>query len=80
MDQSTVMAWDTALRASDRESARSLLTDDASYRAPDPPIDCANPDEIIDLMRSLKEVNPDVELLASLEDFPTRVSALASMS
>ena len=111
--QSTVMAWDTALRASDWEGARSLLTDDASYRAPDPPIDCANPDEIIDLMRSFKGVNPDVELLelevfgdhavaslrqpawdaewfqvitvrddqiASLEDFPTRVSALASMS
>jgi hypothetical protein len=111
--ESTVMAWDSALRASEWETARSLLTDDAVYTAPDPPIDCATPDEIIDLMRSFKGVNPDVELLglevvgdhglaslrqpawdaewyqvitvrgdliAKLEDFPTRESAQASIS
>ena len=61
--QSTVMAWDTALRYADWDRARSLLTDDATYVAPDPPIDCATPDDIIDLMRSFKGVNPDVELL-----------------
>jgi hypothetical protein len=111
--KSTVMAWDGALRASEWGTARSLLTDDAVYTAPDPLIDCPNPDAIIDLMRSFKGVNPDVELLdlkvvgdralaslrqpawdaewfqvitirdgriARLEDFPTRESALASMS
>jgi hypothetical protein len=61
--ESTVTAWDRALRASEWETARSLLTDDAVYTAPDPPIDCATPEEIIDLMRSFKGVNPDVELL-----------------
>jgi ketosteroid isomerase-like protein len=29
--ESTVMAWDTALRASEWETARSLLTEDALY-------------------------------------------------
>ena len=61
--RSTVMAWDAALRYADWERARSLLTDDATYAAPDPPIDCSGPDEIIELMRSFKGVNPDVELL-----------------
>jgi SnoaL-like domain len=61
--RSTVMAWDAALRYSDWERARSLLTADATYVATDPPIDCATPDQIVDLMRSFKGVNPDVELL-----------------
>jgi len=61
--RSTVMAWDTALRYADWGRARSLLTDDATYIAPDPPIDCAGPDDIIELMKSFKGVNPDVELL-----------------
>ncbi len=59
----TVMAWDTALRQSEWETARSLLDDGAVYVATDPPINCANADEIVDLMRSFKGVNPDVELL-----------------
>jgi hypothetical protein len=111
--ESIVMDWDRALRASEWDTARALLADDATYQGPDPPIDCATPDEIIDLMRSFKGVNPDVELLglevlgdravaslrqpawdvewyqviavrgdqiASLEDFPTRESALAAIS
>jgi hypothetical protein len=61
--RSTVMAWDAALRYADWEGARSLLSDNATYVATDPPIDCATPDEIVDLMRSFKGVNPDVELL-----------------
>ena len=61
--RSTVMAWDTALRYADWERARSLLTDDATYVASDPPINCSSADEIIDLMRSFKGVNPDVELI-----------------
>jgi hypothetical protein len=61
--ESTVMAWDSALRASEWETARSLLTDDARYSASDPDIDCATADEIVDLMRSFKGVNPDVEML-----------------
>jgi len=61
--RSAVMAWDTALRYADWERARSLLTDDATYIASDPPIDCSNAEEIIDLMRSFKGVNPDIELL-----------------
>jgi hypothetical protein len=61
--ESIVMAWDRALRDSEWETARSILTDDAVYTAADPPIDCATADEIIDLMRSFKGVNPDVELL-----------------
>lgn len=62
--ESTVMAWDSALRASEWETARSLLTDDARYSASDPDIECATADEIVDLMRSFKGVNPDVEMLA----------------
>ena len=61
--RSTVMAWDTALRYADWERARSLLVDDATYVASDPPINCSSADEIIDLMRSFKGVNPDVELI-----------------
>ena len=61
--RSTVMDWDTALRDSDWEKARSLLADDATYIASDPPINCSSADEIIDLMRSFKGVNPDVELI-----------------
>ncbi len=61
--RSTVLAWDTALRRSEWETARSLLIDDAVYIATDPPINCTNADEIVDLMRSFKGVNPDVELL-----------------
>lgn len=61
--ESTVMAWDDALRRSAWETARTLLTEDATYTADDPPIDCTTPDQIIDLMRSFKGVNPDVELL-----------------
>jgi hypothetical protein len=61
--RSTVMAWDTALRDAKWDRARTLLTEDATYVATDPPIDCASPDEIIDLMRSFKGVNPDVEML-----------------
>jgi hypothetical protein len=61
--RATVMAWDTALREAAWETARSLLADDAVYVASDPPINCANADEIVDLMRSFKGVNPDVELL-----------------
>ena len=61
--RSTVMAWDAALRYADWDRARSLLTDDATYVAADPPIDCATPDEIVELLRSFKGVNPDVELL-----------------
>jgi hypothetical protein len=61
--ESTVMAWDTALRASEWETARSLLTEDALYTSEEPLIDCPGPDEIVDLMRSFKGVNPDVELL-----------------
>ena len=57
------MDWDTALRDSDWEKARSLLSDDATYVASDPPINCSSADEIIDLMRSFKGVNPDVELI-----------------
>jgi hypothetical protein len=109
---STVMAWDSALRAADWDTARSLLAVDATYTAPDPPIACSTPDEIIDLMRSFKGVNPDVELLelevmgkhaiaklrqpawdwewfqlitvedeliAGLEDFPSREAALAAL-
>lgn len=57
------MAWDTSLRAADWDQARSLLAEDATYTATDPPIACSNADEIIDLMRSFKGVNPDVELL-----------------
>jgi hypothetical protein len=111
--ESTVMAWDSALRSSEWETARSLLTDDARYTASDPDINCATADEIIDLMRSFKGVNPDVEMLdlevigdsaiaslrqpawdwewvqlievadeliARLEDFPTREAALAAVS
>ena len=37
--------------------------DDATYVASDPPINCSSADEIIDLMRSFKGVNPDVELI-----------------
>jgi hypothetical protein len=59
----TVIAWDTALRESAWETARSLLADDAVYVATDPPINCANADEIVDLMKSFKGVNPDVELI-----------------
>jgi hypothetical protein len=61
--ESTVMAWDAALRASEWETARSLLTDHATYTSEEPLIDCPGPDEIVDLMRSFKGVNPDVELL-----------------
>ena len=61
--RSTVMAWDTALRYADWERARSLLVDDATYVASDPPINCSSADEIIDLMQSFKGVNPDVELI-----------------
>jgi hypothetical protein len=61
--RSTILAWDTALRDADWEKARSLLTEDATYLATDPPIDCEAADEIIDLMQSFKGVNPDVELL-----------------
>ena len=57
------MAWDTALRDAEWDRARALLTEDATYSAPEPPIDCASADEIIDLMRSFKGVNPDVEML-----------------
>jgi hypothetical protein len=74
--ESTVMGWDRALRDSQWETARSLLSDDAVYTAPDPPIDCAGPDEIVELMRSFKGVNPDVELLG-LEVLGDR--ALASL-
>ena len=61
--RSIVMDWDRALRDSDWEKARSLLSDDATYVASDPPINCSSADEIIDLMRSFKGVNPDIELI-----------------
>ena len=61
--RSTVMDWDKALRDSDWEKARSLLSDDATYVASNPPINCSSADEIIDLMRSFKGVNPDVDLI-----------------
>jgi len=57
------MDWDKALRDSDWEKARSLLSDGATYVASNPPINCSSADEIIDLMRSFKGVNPDVDLI-----------------
>ncbi len=61
--RSTVMDWDRALRDSDWAKARLLLADEATYVASDPPINCSSADEIIDLMRSFKGVNPDIELI-----------------
>ncbi len=58
-----MIAWDTALREADWDRARSLLTEDATYTATDPPIACSDAEEIVDLMRSFKGVNPDVEVL-----------------
>jgi SnoaL-like domain len=63
-----VERWDAALRAGDWPSARSLLTEDASYHTPeaaDPEynIDCETPDEIVDLMASFKGQMPDIEVV-----------------
>lgn len=62
-----VLAWDAALRAGDWAAARAALTDDATYTSPAMPedvrIDCASPDEIVDLMRSFKGQMPDVEVV-----------------
>ncbi len=64
---SVVERWDASLRAGDWELARSLLTEDATYTAPeaDPAyrVDCASPDQIIGLMSEWKGVNPDVEVV-----------------
>ena len=74
--RSTIMDWDSALRDADWEKARTLLADDATYVAVDPPIDCKGPDDILDLMRSFKGVNPDVELLDLEVTGPSGIAAL----
>jgi ketosteroid isomerase-like protein len=62
-----VERWDAALRAGDWAAARELLTDDATYHAPEAPeeyrIDCESPDEIVDLMASFKGKASDVEVV-----------------
>jgi len=63
-----VRSWDAALRAGAWTAARALLTDDAEYHTPeaadpDYDIDCATPDEIIDLMASFKGQMPDIEVV-----------------
>jgi SnoaL-like domain len=64
---SVVERWDGSLRAGDWELARSLLTDDATYTAPEAAaefaVECKSADEIVDLMRQWKGVNPDVEVV-----------------
>jgi hypothetical protein len=62
-----VLAWDAALRAGDWDAARAALTDDATYASPAMPedvrVECASPDEIVELMRSFKGQMPDVEVV-----------------
>jgi hypothetical protein len=62
-----VTAWDGSLRLGDWEAARALLTEDATYTAPDWPedqrVNCESPEEIIDFLRSLKGKLPDVEVV-----------------
>jgi hypothetical protein len=64
---SVVERWDSSLRAGDWELGRSLLTDDATYPAPEADaeyrVDCASDYEIIELMTKFKGVNPDVEVV-----------------
>lgn len=62
-----VERWDAALRAGEWGTARDLLTDDATYDAPDAPPDyrtpCATPDEIVAFLRGWKGRVPDVEVV-----------------
>lgn len=62
-----VQAWDRALRVGDWRAARALLTDDATYEAPDAPADerirCTTPDQIVELFRSWKGRLPDVQVV-----------------
>jgi hypothetical protein len=63
---SVVEAWDRSLRDGDWERARSLLADQATYRGSedlDAVLNCENPDQIVDLMRSWKGKLPDVEVV-----------------
>jgi hypothetical protein len=68
----TAKRWDAALRAIDWTTARELLTDGAEYHTPeaaDPDynIDCATPDEIVELMASFKGQMPDIEVVGWAE-------------
>ena len=57
-----VMAWDAALRNGNWEEARSRLADHATWTAFGDRV-CHDPDQIVDMLRSFKGVNPDVEML-----------------
>jgi hypothetical protein len=59
-----VEVWDRALRAGDWDTARTALSDDATYVAlNDEDTTCTNAEEIVGLMRSWKGKVPDVEVV-----------------
>jgi hypothetical protein len=59
-----VEVWDRALRASDWDTARAALADDATYvTLNDERATCTDAEEIVGLMRSWKGKVPDVEVV-----------------
>jgi hypothetical protein len=61
----TVERWDRSLRDGDWQRARALLTDEATYTAPESEggVDCGSPDAIIEFLRSMKGEVPDVQVV-----------------